>query len=1085
MSEVVEQRASNGDNASTKTSSTQNTRLKKLTSGSEWVSPFRESGHSQKNLRQQLKEDNSIKNIHVPSKFTTHPTLDAQKKEKKEKEKAAKLEKKEKEKEAKEKEAKEKEAKEKEAKEKEAEDKGDEEETKAVTLKNTEVDPLKAVTLKENGADPKLSKDASMRSLKDEPIDTPKESVFGGNKETEDLEYGEDLYEDDVKADNESERPLSEAEQAEVEDEVNGDTKKDEPATTDEATKEVSETAVKDKDASGSDEIENVVKEAPIELVTQPGSKYEPVPLPNQEVLDKLKDKPKLLSRYQELNAAAVSSLSRSLDDPNKVVDLGSGLRMTQQQLLDIAAKRVAPVITNINDEVSKTRNEDEIKRKKELDSKVASHEKKLQKDFDKHNKKLEKQKSKFTTDIGNKLQDLKKKMKNSDLTAANFEKETRKEIDTANEDYKERETTAVEKHSKDKDTIIKNHEELEGTKKQELEDAKANQETTTQEIEELHERKTELDNANSELSTRIEELTAELNERTIELDDLKAKHAAKQDGISKNLASKDELDNKITTTKKELETKKKQHDKLSAEVGVLGGVLSTYAAKLTDLKSEASSHGDRLTDAKKKYKDWEDEKDQLATEIAREHERKRATAQEEAETKRVEDELEEKRLKNEAERKEAEERVAAKKEEERKLQESHEKAEADRLANDPEHQFMLATQKRESDVKKLEDERAEKERVYNEHKDKEAEEAQKLQEEIEELKQQKAAHDESAREEADKLAEAKLVQIEQLKKEHEERVKMFKEKLEFEELQKSRLLDEVDNLNKIKELRAEKARLTSELNKDVDVKDVNKLIEERELEVSKLSKQIELDNADLNNFNATQRSALAEGQKSTEPSKDITEADRPSKVLNAPIFANIGGSSKEQNIANKSDHLKPVKNEDNSNSSSQKKSGARATGLATAGLAGAAGAGTAVALDAKNNAKNVSNVNDSKSTGGSFSKLKSLTKRIRGESVSDANAEEPAVSSKEKKPSTKSAAPVNISKQPDGKSTKTKAVPVTSSSKRADNAASFSDSSSAYETYSVYEEVSEAEYQKNLKNPDYMEMTAEEFEKRRKAGDH
>lgn len=47
------------------------------------------------------------------------------------------------------------------------------------------------------------------------------------------------------------------------------------------------------------------------------------------------------------------------------------------------------------------------------------------------------------------------------------------------------------------------------------------------------------------------------------------------------------------------------------------------------------------------------------------------------------------------------------------------------------------------------------------------------------------------------------------------------------------------------------------------------------------------------------------------------------------------------------------------------------------------------------------------------------------------------------------------------------------------------SDSSSAYETYSVYEEVSEAEYQKNLKNPDYMEMTAEEFEKRRKAGDH
>ncbi|CUM45684.1 uncharacterized protein AC631_01545 [Debaryomyces fabryi] len=1070
MSEVVEQRASNGDNASAKTSSSQNTRLKKLTSGSEWVSPFRESGHSQKNLRKQLKEDNSIKNIHVPSKFTTHPTLEAQKKEKKEKEKAAKLEKKKKEKEAKEKEA------------KETADKEDEEETKGVTLKNTEVDPLKAVTLKDDEAEPKLSKDASLRSLKDEPIDTPKESVIGGSKNTEDLEYGEDVYEDDVKGDNESERPLSEAEQAEIEDQADGEAEKDKSVTTGEASKE-SETAAKDKEVSGSDNIEQEVKETPIELVTQPGSKYEPVPLPNQEILDKLKDKPKLLSRYQELNAAAVSSLSRSLDDPNKVVELGSGLRMTQQQLLDIAAKRVAPVITNINEEVAKTRDEDEIKRKKELDSKVASHEKKLQKDFDKHKKKLEKQKSKFTIDIGKKLEDLKTKMKNSDLTAANFEKETRKEVDTANDDFKERETTAVEKHAKDKDTIIKNHEELEATKKQELEDAKEKQEKTTEEIEELHDKKTELDNANSELSTRIEELTAELNEKTKELDDLKSKHATKEDGISKNLASKEELDSKIATTKKELETKKKRHDKLSAEVGVLGGVLAAYAAKLTNLKSEASSHGERLTDAKKKYKDWEAEKDQLATEIAREHERKRVTAQEEAETRRVEEELEEKRLQKEAERKEAEERVAAKEEEERKLQESHEKAEAERLANDPEHQFMLAKQKRELDGQRLEDERAEKERVYNEHKNKEADEAKRLQEEIEELKQQKARHEASSREEADKLAEAKLLQIEQLKKEHEERVRLFKEKLEFEELQKSRLLDEVDNLNKIKQLREEKARLTSELNKEVDLSDVNKLIEERELEVSRLSKQIELDNSDLNNFKSAQKS---EQPKSLEQSKNTAESGKPSKDLhNAPIFANIGGSSKNQSIANKSEPLKSVKDDSTSNNSSLKKSGALATGIASVGVVGATGAGTAAALNAKHNSRDVSNLNETKSSGGGLSKLKSLTKRIRGSSVSDANTEEPAVSSKEKKASTRNAAPVNISKQPDGKSTKTKAVPLAAPSQKTDNyAASHSDASSAYETYSVYEEVSEAEYQKNLGNPNYMEMTAEEFEKHRKAED-
>ena len=110
--------------------------------------------------------------------------------------------------------------------------------------------------------------------------------------------------------------------------------------------------------------LKNKSKENPIELVDQPSQfKYEPVELPNKETLDKLQDKPVLLKHYQELNAIGVGSIANRIEDPNKVIELGSGLRMTQQQLLDIAAKRVAPVITNINDEVSKTRQEDEIKR--------------------------------------------------------------------------------------------------------------------------------------------------------------------------------------------------------------------------------------------------------------------------------------------------------------------------------------------------------------------------------------------------------------------------------------------------------------------------------------------------------------------------------------------------------------------------------------------------------------------------------------------------------------------------------------------------------------------------------------------------
>ena len=151
--------------------------------------------------------------------------------------------------------------------------------------------------------------------------------------------------------------------------------------------KDAAEPEIQDGEAlKGDDNIEKQIKENPIELVDQPSQfKYEPVELPNKETLDKLQDKPVLLKHYQELNAIGVGSIANRIEDPNKVIELGSGLRMTQQQLLDIAAKRVAPVITNINDEVSKTRQEDEIKRQQGLDNKVKKHESKLQSDFEKY----------------------------------------------------------------------------------------------------------------------------------------------------------------------------------------------------------------------------------------------------------------------------------------------------------------------------------------------------------------------------------------------------------------------------------------------------------------------------------------------------------------------------------------------------------------------------------------------------------------------------------------------------------------------------------------------------------------------------
>lgn len=300
------------------------------------------------------------------------------------------------------------------------------------------------------------------------------------------------------------------------------------------------------------------------EPVAEAKKAFEPVDDKNKEVVEQLKDKPLLLNRYEALNATAIDSVSRRIEDPNKVVDLGSGLKMSQEQLLAIAAARVAPVLANIDDEVKKTRSEDEIKRQQEISGKVKSHENKLLAEFDKHVRKLGKKKEKFDKDIDDKIADITRLQRNAEKNALDFKTQTEGEIETANTEYADREAKAIEKHGVDHETLLKNHEELEATKKQELEDAKLNQEKTTTEIEELQEKKSGLDNKNSELLTQIEELTTAYNAEIARLDELKAKFTEKQEAVSKNLATKDELDSNIAKSKQAVSAKKESHTKLA-----------------------------------------------------------------------------------------------------------------------------------------------------------------------------------------------------------------------------------------------------------------------------------------------------------------------------------------------------------------------------------------------------------------------------------------------------------------------------------------------------------------------------------------
>ena len=359
-------------------------RLKKLTSGSSWVSPFRSGSDKDKKTSalKQYKESNKLEHIKVPTKFTVHPTLEAEKKRLAEEKKAEE---------------------EKEAEEKEAEDK---------VAADGEADE------EADGEDAEADADKEVK----EPVEEgePEAEVDGANEE----EVAEEV------------EPETEAEVVEPETEAT-------EAKTVEQDAEAELPEVEPETEAAEAEADEIAEEP----VAEAKKAFEPVDDKNKEVVEQLKDKPLLLNRYEALNATAIDSVSRRIEDPNKVVDLGSGLKMSQEQLLAIAAARVAPVLANIDDEVKKTRSEDEIKRQQEISGKVKSHENKLLAEFDKHVRKLGKKKEKFDKDIDDKIADITRLQRNAEKNALDFKTQTEGEIETANTEYADREAKAIEKH--------------------------------------------------------------------------------------------------------------------------------------------------------------------------------------------------------------------------------------------------------------------------------------------------------------------------------------------------------------------------------------------------------------------------------------------------------------------------------------------------------------------------------------------------------------------------------------------------------------------------------------------------------------
>lgn len=1017
--------------------------LKKLAASKEWVSPFRQG--NTRNWHKDLQELNSIDNIEIPKKFSSHPTLDAKKKE-------------------------------------------------------------------EAAAQAKSEESES----KDEEVDA----------EDKDEEEGEDAADGALVA--ESERPLSEAELHDI-----ASAKADEQdvdVDEDVAEKDVEDAEKEDAEANGG--TETAVED--IDIVTQPESKtkdaqLEAIEAEKERILSGFKDEPVMLTHYSQLNAAASKSVDKKLNDPNRVINLGSGLKMTQGQLLAIAAQRVAPMLANINDQVSKTREEDEIFRQEKIALKVQAHEKKLLGVFDKHVLKIAKSRTKFDKEIDTLLNNLDTSMKTAEDNHTKFGEDIRDAIQKYKDDYAEREEKAVEKHEVDKETLIKNHEELTATKQQELEDAKQGQIDAENAIEELNTKKEELTESNSALDSEIDEVQATLTTKLQELEELKASHEEKVSAIAANTNEREEINKNVASSETALAEKKSKHSVLSAEVGVLAATLAAYGAKLATLNSDKSARPTRIAEAKEHFNKWEREKQEAAKQVELEHLRQRKEAEEEVETKRhkAEQEAEAARIEEEAKRKQLEEETETKRREEeekrkqlaesdetKKLEEDiarkkqeHEdaiKAEEERLAQiekdkeleealkkDPEYQRQLRIQKRDMEKEEILKQREDYEAQFETRKLQTEKEAEELRIEIEDLKTKQTEKAEADRLEAERLAQLKLEEIAKLKKENEERMKIYESRIELENLQRTRLLEEVDHLKKIRELREEKAKLATQTVEDSKLAQVQRLIEEREFEVDRLTRQIEMDDDEFYAYQARKKAFLGKSNDfaTTEPltvafgsegAKEVQETVAPSSSIHPTIVApiivpqsksveipptEINNKSTSATLETSSEGVStPTSADDGTKVASESPKKRRSFMAALGGATAAAVAKTNSVIRSPSRKSKIS------------SPVSTPTSKETPTSPKPVG-DKAEVTSPSKKEAVVEKSDISVPERDEPKIVRENSTV----SGKTEGDAVDPESDDEWETVSVYEEVSSQEWESNKNDPNYLEVTQDEYDKKNK----
>lgn len=530
----------------------------------------------------------------------------------------------------------------------------------------------------------------------DAGVATQKELQKDEEAESEEaLETEEPLIkteESDIDDDAEDEEPLENQEAAAIEKEQNEEEEEEafKPATDSEDASQVAEEVVlpNARDAK-------VSEPAATEESKAPAKEVKPA---LQEIPQNIKKKPKMLGRYKEnFNIASQVMNKNHIEYLDRRIDLGAGLVLTEQQIYDLAKKKLEPLMKQIDNRVAENNARDAEKAAKIEEGIRKKDEAVVAQSLASYKSIIENKKKEVQAEHDNKFKELEDKAAKSKEDYEKYLEDEKDGIVKDDEDSKKAEEKAVDDHLENKKKLLTDYFETKENKAKELEEVKTKQTEESNLIEKFDKDTSDLRENYPNLQSKLEAKKAELEELIKKSEALVKEKHEKHESHRKAVYRKKVADRSFNIINSTYSKAAANVALLGTQIGLLENRFNAHSTKIEHLNTAGKERlVNKKADASKAADTWDQHLSQVRLEEAQKQEQIRIAAEEERKRIELEKKEEEERLAKEKEEEEA--RLAKEKEEEEARLAKEKEEEEARLAKEKEEARILAEKKKKEE---------------------------------------------------------------------------------------------------------------------------------------------------------------------------------------------------------------------------------------------------------------------------------------------------------------------------------------------------------------------------------------------------